>query len=200
MLGRVSAILAAASAAAVGAGCAEEPLPAIGPGVHAGLAGAQIATIGSPGPQDLPFGEALITYSRELARIHAFEGETADERLGWEVRQLATVLERMPAAAQQRSLRRAAAQMRAAEADAEPSIEDTQRTLAAAAIALLQLARTSYAAFPEIAAATRAVAGAVSAIDAGRKPPDRPGVIFALLRFERALAAMYAVNVAPSQP
>ena len=121
-MGRLSAILAVATAVTMSAGCAEEPEPAIGPGVYTGLTAAQVATVGSPGPQDLPFGEALVAYSRELASIHAFQGAVADERLAWEVRQLATVLERMPAAAQQHSLRRAAAQMRAADEGAEPSI------------------------------------------------------------------------------
>jgi hypothetical protein len=200
MMGRLSAILAAATAVTMGAGCAEEPEPAVGPGVYAGLTAAQVATVGSPGPQDLPFGEALVTYSRELARIHAFQGAVADERLAWEVRQLATALERMPAAAQQRSLRRAAAQMRAADAGVEPSIEGLKRALAVAATALLHLAQTAYPTCSEIGARTRDFAAAVSAIDTELAPPDRPGVILALLRAEHALAAMYAVDVAPPQP
>ena len=53
IMGRLSAILAAANRDDTwSAGCAEEPEPAIGPGVYAGLAGAQIATVGSPGLQD----------------------------------------------------------------------------------------------------------------------------------------------------
>jgi hypothetical protein len=200
MIGKVSAILAAASAATVSIGCAEGPPPALGPGVYAELAGAQIATLGSPGPQDLPFGEALIAYSRELARLHAFQGGPADERLAGEVQQLATILDCMPAAAQQPSLRRAAAQIRAAGEGMEPSIERTRRTLAVAATALLRLAQTSYASFPEITARAGELAGAVSSIDAELEPPDRPGVILALLRCEHVLSAMYAVNVAPPRP
>lgn len=196
-MGRLSAILAAVTAVIMSAGCAEEPEPAIGPGVYAGLAGAQLATVGAPGPQDLPFGEALIAYSHELARIHAYQGTVADDQLAWEVRQLATLLERMPAAAHQRSLRRAAAQMRAADEGVEPSIEGLKRALAVAATELLGLARTAYSACPEVTARAQEFAGAVSAIDPQLDPPDRPGVILALLRAEHALAAMYAVNVAP---
>jgi hypothetical protein len=79
-------------------------------------------------------------------------------------------------------------------------MEDTKQALAIAASALLGLARYGYRGVPEIASSARAFAGAVSAIDADRDPPDYPAAIVALVRAERTLAAMYAANVAPPRP
>src|SRR5690242_9534290 len=119
----LGAMLAAATATAAVAGCAEEPLPVIGPGVDRALAGATIATVGRPGLPDIPFGEALVTYSRGLSDLHA-AGEHADARIRGEVLALATILDRLPAASAEPSLRRAAGLIRAADEGA-PSIENT---------------------------------------------------------------------------
>jgi hypothetical protein len=179
------------------AGCIEPPAEAIGPRVYTAMAGAEVATVGEPGPQDLPFGEALVAFSHELGDLHACDGEQADAGIRAEVVALATILERLPAAAAQPGLRHAANVMRAAMEPSEPPIEDVRRALAVAATSLLHVAQRDYRKAPEVAARARDFAGAVSAIDSGRTPPDRAGMILALVRAERLLAAMYAVNVAP---
>jgi hypothetical protein len=50
-----------------------------------------------------------------------------------------------------------------------------------------------------VTAHLRLFAGAVSAIDARREPADRAAVVAALVRAERALAVMYAINVMPPE-
>jgi len=175
-------------------GCAEEPVEAIGPCVYPELTRAAVATVGVPGPADLPFGEALIRYSRGLASVHA-GGEHTDAQLRRSVLRLAVILERMPAGADEPRLRGAARSMRAAMEPEEPSIETTRRALAVAATALLELADRAYREVPDAASLSRDFAGAVTAIDVGSD--DQAGVINALLRAERALAAMYAANVLP---
>jgi hypothetical protein len=196
MLSEVRAILAAVAAAVLLLGCAEnaEP-PAIGPGVYSAMNAAALATVGSPSVQDLPFGEALLTYSRDLSKIHADQHEQADASIRNEVLWLAVILERMPAAATQPVLRSAAARMRAAMEPENPTGEETKRALALAADALLVAARRGYALEPDVAPLAREFAGAVSAIDSARWPPDRAAEIAALARAERALAMMYAMNV-----
>ena len=59
----LGAIVLVASAAA-SAGCAEAPPPPDS-GVYRALAGAGLATVGTPGPPDIPFGSALVEYSSE---------------------------------------------------------------------------------------------------------------------------------------
>jgi hypothetical protein len=179
------------------AGCGEERPPAIGPGVYPALAAADIVTIGEPGPQDVPFGQALVTYSQQLGSLHARDPD-ADARIFDAVRAMATVLERIPAAGAQPRLRSAASLMRAAVEAPDASIEDVKRALAAAATALLPLARSTYRESPEVGAHLRGFAGSVSAIDTSREPPDRATVVCALLRAERALSVMYAANVMPA--
>jgi hypothetical protein len=176
-------------------GCAEEPA-AIGPGVHEALNAAVIASVGRPGPQDLPFGQALVGFSQALGRLHAFD-EDADAAIAHEVLALAGILERMPAAGAEPELRRYAALMRGAMGRPDASMEDTKRALSAAATALFALVRTAYHDAPAIAASVRDFAGSVSAIDTTRTPPDRAAAVTALVRAERALAAMYAANVVP---
>ena len=191
----LGARIAAAAATAAIAGCVAEARPTIGPGIHRALAASEIASLGAPGLADVPFGEAIVTFSQALSDLHA-SGEQADGRIHDEILALATVLERMPAASAEPSLRRAAGVIR--EADAEPpTIEGARRSLAVAAQAVLTLGQTKYRDHPEILDQARAFAGAVAAIDPARDPPDRPGIIAALLRAERVLAAMYAANVAP---
>ena len=208
MVRKVCGLIIASCACAAGAGCVEEPVgpePVVGPGGHAVgpgadamLAGAELRTVGAPGAPDLPFGEALITYSRGIGAIHAFEQERADPRIHAAVLQIATILDRMPAGAAQPSLRRAAALIRselsAVEPD-EPAVEHIRRALVIASGALLGLAQGTYAGSPGIAARARAFAGAVEAIDPQRAPPDRAGIVDALVRAERVLASMYAANV-----
>jgi len=207
MARKMRALVGGLVAAAAIAGCTGEhdvSQPRIGPGALVALRGAELRTVGAPGAPDLPFGEALITYSRQIGAIHAFTGARADPQIHAAVRQLATVLDRMPAAAAQPALRRAAARIRADQTDVdpdEPAVAPAQRSLAIAATALLDLASSAYAASPEIGALARNFAGAVEAIDVERTPPDRASVIDALVRGERVLAAMYATNVRrPSPP
>src|SRR5262245_25740608 len=146
MNARMRAIVAAAGATALLGGCAEEtafaPPPAAPRGVYAAMRATELATIGAPGPADLPFGEALVTYSHLLGEVHAWEGERADALIREAIFQLATILSRMPAAAAQPSLRRAAATVRV-EASA-PGAEATRRALAIAATELLRLAGDAY--------------------------------------------------------
>ena len=195
MVRKVSGIVAAASVAAVAlGGCAEEPEEAIGPCIYPALTRADIATVGEPGPADLPFGEALVTYSRRLGTLHV-GGDHTDARIRRAVRDLARILERVPAAAAEPHLRHAAGLMRAATEPEEPSIEDTKRALAVAAKALLELAERDYREVPEVASLTRNFAGAVTAIDTDHN--DQAAAIDALIRAERALAAMYAADVLP---
>lgn len=207
MLGKLRALVGALVAATAIAGCAEEydvPEPRFPPGPRAALRGAMLRTVGAPGAPDLPFGEALITYSRQVGEIHAFTGARADPQIHAAVLQLATILERMPAGGAQPSLRRAAALIRAQQGAVdpeEPAMQATQQSLALAATALLDLAVAVYRGSDEIAARARTFAGAVEAIDPERSPPDRAPVIDALVRAERVLAAMYAANVrSPSPP
>jgi hypothetical protein len=195
MVRTLHAILAAVGLAAL-SGCAEEPRPAIAPSVYPALEGAELATIGTPGPPDIAFGQALVAYSRELSDLHASD-EHAGERIRGEVLALADILDRLPAAAAEPGLRRAAGRIREALSVSEPSMEDTKRALAVVAVALLGVARCDYRGRPEIAASARALAGSVSAIDSGRDPPDYPAAILALIRAEHVLAAMYAANVGP---
>ncbi len=199
-LGAIVATLATTGVAAAFAGCVEEAAPAIAPSVDAEMAGAEMATVGEPGPQDLAFGAALVGFSQGLGRLHACAGAEADQPIRAEVLALATILERMPAAAAEPALRHAAGVMRAAMEPEAPPFEDIRRALAVAATSLLHLAQRAYRNAPEVAARARDFAGAVSAIDAERAPPDRAGVIVSLVRAERALAAMYAVNAAPARP
>ena len=194
MLTEVRVIVAVAGAAVLACGCAESAAPPIGPGVYVAMNGAALATVGTPGVQDIPFGEALLTYSRQLSGLHADQGVQADAAIRNQVLWLAVILERMPAASAEPELRRAAALIRAQMEPEAPSVEETKRALALAANALLIAARRGYALEPEVAAYGRDFAGAVSAIDARRTPPDRAGVITALVRAERMLAQMYAIN------
>jgi hypothetical protein len=179
-------------------GCAEEPA-AIGPGIHHALDAAVVASVGRPGPQDLPFGQALVGFSQELGRLHAFD-EDADSGIARAVLELAAILERLPAAGAQPELRRYAGLMRDAMERHDATMEDTQRALSAAATGLFALVRTAYRDDPQITALVRAFAGSVSAIDTARAPPDRAAAVTALVRAERALAAMYAANVASLPP
>jgi hypothetical protein len=199
------AVFAALSATSALVGCVEEPLgpPAVVPAPYRALGDAELATLGSPGPQDRPFGEALSGYAQEVNRIHAFAGPRADPSIAWAVLQLATVLERMPAAAAQPRLRRAAEAIRKNEAgdgdeSALPPVERVKQSLAIAATALLQLARTHYGETPEIAADARALAATIEGIDPEREPADRAGILDALTRATGLLARMYAANVAPA--
>jgi hypothetical protein len=198
MLRALGGILAAASAAAAAGGCVEEgsagPLT---PGVYVAMTGAALATVGHPGPQDIPFGSALTTFSQRLGDLHADQGEEADASIRAGVLELATILERLPAAAAQPGLRRAASRIRAEveAAGAHPSVETTKRSLAAVATELLHAARSCYAEHPEVAELARAFASAVSAVDAERSLPDRAAVIVAMIHAERVLATMYAINV-----
>jgi hypothetical protein len=198
---KVRAILPALAALGALAGCAEEGTTAApGPGWYAAMTAAELRTIGRPGAPDLPFGEALVTYSEGVRAIHAFEGPRADRRTRWAVRQLAVVLERMPAASAEPRLRRAAGEVRTIEASAPedaPAVEETRHALAIAATALLDLAVAEYGDDPAIATRARAFAETVKAIDPQRTPPDRAGAINALLAAEQALASMYAANIAP---
>lgn len=202
------ALVAAPAALGLLAGCVEEPRSAVAtaqaevPGIYAAMRAAELRTLGEPGPQDLPFGEALVTYSRELAGIHAFDGAQADASIRWAVGQLAIILDRIPAAAAEPALHQAAARMRALVETTgdEQNIERNRRALAIAATALLHLAEDAYDDVPEIAARARVFAGAVEAIDPRRDPPDRPGELNALRRAETTLAAMYAANVGQPRP
>ena len=208
MLSRVSIVFAAVSATSAFTGCVEEPLgppPAV-PAPYRALATAQLRTVGAPGPQDQPFGEALADYAREVHRVHAFEGAQAEASISGSVLRLATLLERMPVAAAEPRMRRAAEAIRRTEVgtgrdDAEPLepwAERTRRSLAIAATALLQLAKSHYEDTPEIAAEARVFAASVEVIDPESDATDRAGMIDALIRSTRLLARMYAVNVAPA--
>ena len=79
-----------------------------------------------------------------------------------------------------------------------PPAERLKQSLALAATALLDLARTHYADTPEVAAEARVFAAAVEAIDVEREPADRASIINALVRATNVLARMYAINVAPT--
>jgi hypothetical protein len=186
----------AAGAALFAAACAEEPQQAIGPGVYPALAAAEVVTLGQPGPQDVPFGQALLGYSQELGHLHATDANVG-VRVDAATHALATVLDRMPAGGAEPLLRRTAIMMRAEIDGHEYSVERTKRALAAAATALLGLAQTLYRDEPDIAARLREFAGSVAAIDAQRDPPDHAAVITALLRAERALGVIYAADVVP---
>jgi hypothetical protein len=207
MTSRVCAVVAALSATSTMIGCVEEPLalpPVAAP--YRALANAELATVGSPGPQDQAFGEALSGFAHEVDRAHAFQGARADASISWSVLQLATILERMPAAEAEPSLRRAAEAIRKNEgglesddnAPIEPPAERTKRSLAIAATALLHLARGHYAATPEIAADARVFAASVAGIDPENDPGNRAAMLDALTRASRVLARIYAVNVAPT--
>jgi hypothetical protein len=208
MQSRVSIGFAAVSAISALTGCVEESLgpPPTVPAPYRALATAQLQTVGAPGPQDQAFGEALTEYAREVHRIHAFEGARAEAQITWSVLRLAALLERMPVAAAEPRMRRAAEQIRRTEAgtgtdDAEPLepwAERTRRSLAIAATALLQLAKSHYADTPEIAAEARVFAAIVETIDPESDSTDRAGMIDALIRSTRLLARMYAINVAPA--
>jgi hypothetical protein len=189
-------MLATAGALASLVGCGGDEQTAIGPSVHTALAGAAIATVGTPGPQDAAFGAALVSFSQGLGRLTAADDD-ADGKIAWQMDVLATILERMPMAGAQPMLRRTAAAMRAATEGREGNIEDTKRALAAAATTLLSVARCAYKDTPGVSSNLRLFAGAVSAIDPHREPPDRAGVVTALVRAERALATMYAMNAMP---
>lgn len=207
MVSKVCALVAALGAASTIVGCVDEQLaqPATPAAPYRALSDAALQTVGSPGPQDRPFGEALSAYAQEVNRIHSFQGRRAEASISWAVLQLATILESMPAAAAQPRLRRAAEAIRRSEGDLEGGevepeaapAERTKRSLAIAATAILQLARSHYRETPQIAAAARVFAAAVEGIDPERDPPDRAGMINALTRAQRVLAGMYAVNVAP---
>jgi hypothetical protein len=204
----VFAAVSAIGAASALMGCVEEPLgpPPVVPAPYQALATAQLQTLGAPGPQDQPFGEALAAFAHEVNRVHAFEGARAEASISWSVLQLATLLERMPVAAAEPRMRRAAAAIRrtevgqgAAEAEPlEPWAERTKRSLAIAATALLQVAKSHYEDTPEIAAEARVFAATVEAIDPESDPTDRAGMIDALTQSTRLLARMYAINVAPA--
>lgn len=206
MVSKVCALFAALGAASTITGCVEEQLapPATPPPPYRALSNAELQTVGSPGPQDRRFGETLSAYAQEVSRIHAVQGRRADASIRWAVLQLATILESMPAAAAQPRLRRAAEAIRRSEGDLgdddAPELAPTERTkqsLALAATALLQLARSHYRETPQIAAAARVFAAAVEGIDPERNPPDRAAMIAALTRAQRVFAGMYAINVAP---
>jgi hypothetical protein len=190
-----------AAGAALLAGCAgeaaEAPPPAR-PGVYATMRATQLLTVGAPGPADLPFGEALVTYSRMLGDVHAWQGARSDEAIREATLQLATVIERMPAAGAEPALRRAAIAMRreVSAGDAEA----VKRALARGATEIMWLAESAYRDAPNVLDRARDLGGAVDAIDPLLVPLDRSSYIRALLRAERALAAMYAANVAPPRP
>ena len=125
--------------------------------------------------------------------------EVADEQLAWEVRQLATILERMPALDARAlpcagrspdSARRTRAWSQSIEGLEACSSRWPPRRCSGSA-------RTAYSHRPEITERTQW--SLRQRRQRHRDPtlelPDRPGVILALLRCERALAAMYAVNV-----
>jgi len=214
MLWKVSALGATMVAASATMGCVEAPMgpPTRVPEPYRAMASAQLQTVGSPGPQDQPFGEALSAYALEVNRIHAFEGARADAAISWAVLQLARILERLPAAAAEPALRRAAAAIRAnetataTETDPEGEInepamtpvERTKQSLAIVATALLQLAANTYREVPQIAATARVFASTVEGINPESSVPDRPGIRDALVHAQRVLAGMYAVNVAPA--
>jgi hypothetical protein len=215
MLWKVSALGATMVAASATMGCVEEPMgpPTRVPEPYRAMASAQLQTVGEPGPQDRPFGEALVAYALEVDRIHAFEGARADAAIGWAVLQLARILERLPAAAAEPALRRAAAAIRANETETQTEtetdpddesskpavtpVERTKQSLAIVATALLQLAATAYRETPQIAVAARVFAATVDGINPESSSPDRPGILDALVHAQRVLAGMYAVNVAP---
>ncbi len=97
--------------------------------------------------------------------------------------ELATILERMPAAAAEPRLRRAAESIRKSEGgledeDIEPEAapaERTKQSLAIASTALLELARSHYRETPQIAAEARAFAAAVQgSIRRGSRPIASP--------------------------
>ncbi len=191
----IAAASTAASACALLVACAEEPPAAIGPGIYPALETAEMMTLGAPGPQDVPFAEALAAYSHALGRLHAFE-PTSRQGIADEIGRLAAVLDRVPAAGSEPVLRATAARMRAVVERKDASAEDDKRALAAAATALLPVAQNAYRGSPDVVVLVRAFADAVSAVDAARDPPDLAGMLDALLRAERALAAMYAADVA----
>jgi hypothetical protein len=201
----VCAALAALGAASAAMGCVEEPLgpPPVVPAPYRDLGDAELATLGTPGPQDRPFGEALSGYAQAVSRIQAFTGARSDSSIAWAVLQLAAALERMPAAAAQPRLRGAAEAMRKNEAgngeeSVEPPVERVKQSLAIAATALLQLARSHYSDTPQIAAEARVFAATIQGIDPEREPPDRASIIDALTRATGVLARMYAANAAPA--
>lgn len=208
MRAKVCAVFAALGAASTLTGCVEEQLgpPPIVPAPYRSLATSVLSTVGTPGPQDQPFGEALTGFANEVNRLHAFHGAQADARIAWSTLDLATILESLPAAAAQPRLRRAAEAIRKNEAGlpgavAEPESPPAERlkqSLAIAATALLDLAKSHYAATPEVAAEARVFAAAVESIDAEREPADRAAIINALVRATHVLARMYAINVAPA--
>ena len=208
MLWKVSALGAALGASSAIMGCVEGPMgpPTRAPEPYRAMASAQLQTVGSPGPQDRPFGEALAAYALEVDRIHAFEGERADAAIAWSILQLARILERLPAAADQPELRRAAAAIRASESDVDGErsdppmnpVERTKQSLALVATALLQLAAGAYKDVPQISVEARFFASTVDGINSETSLPDRPGVLDALMSVQRVLAGMYAVNVAPA--
>ncbi len=139
-----------------------------------------------------------------MSRIHAFSGARSDSSTAWAVLQLATALEQMPAAAAQPRLRDAAEAIRKNEAGngdeaVEPPVERVKQSLAIAATALLQLARSHYGDTPQIAAEARVFAATVQGIDPEREPADRAAIIDALTRATGVLARMYAVNAAPAR-
>jgi hypothetical protein len=208
MAAKACAVVAALSAASTVIGCVAEELgpPAIAAAPYPALATSELATVGAPGPQDQPFGEALAGFAHEVNRLHAFKGAQADAAIAWSTLQLATILERMPAAAAEPRLRRAAEAIRKNEAGLEsataapeaPPAERLRQSLAIAATALLQLARSHYGDTPEIAAEARVFAAAVESIDVEREPADRAAIVNALVRATHVLGRMYAINVAPA--
>lgn len=201
------AVVAALGAASTVTGCVEQELgpPSITAAPYRALATSELATVGAPGPQDQPFGEALAGFAHEVNRLHALHGAQADAAIAWSTLQLATILERLPAAAAEPRLRRAAETIRANEAGLpgaavepeSPPAEGLKQSLAIAATALLDLARTHYHDTPDVAAEARVFAAAVESIDAEREPADRAAIINALVRATHVLARIYAINVAP---
>src|SRR5262249_53218626 len=114
------------------------------------MGGAELLTIGQPGPADMAFGEALVAYSNQLARAHAFDEKHVAGAVAAAGAEPAAALESIPAAAAEPSLRAAAGAVRKSQASVEQAesmqaaIEGTQRSLMLAATALLRLGASAY--------------------------------------------------------
>lgn len=199
----VRTIVAVLGVGGAALGCTPEPAEPWPSVPQREMGSAALMTIGQPGPADMAFGSALVAYSNLLARAHAYDERHFAGAVAAAVDELASVLETMPAASAEPSLRAAALAMRKNQASVEKAeseqaaIEGTQRSLMLAATALLRLATSAYRDQPDVLARARELARAAAGIDPFRTPPDRAGVIDALNRAERLLAAMYVVNIAP---
>ena len=83
-------MFAALGVASTVTGCVEEELgpPPTVPAPYRALATSELGTVGAPGPQDQPFGEALAGFAHEVNRLHAFRGPQSDAAIGWSVLEL----------------------------------------------------------------------------------------------------------------